>query len=237
MSLSKSRMRLRAVVAAAARGLQRALVVAVALIAAVGAAAGRAAATTTSTCGHDALAAQAEPEVVATVSVDRAADHVVAWSAPPANHHYDDRSYLVRAFARSDEYRSAPQTGADCEMVPAWFGQARISPNFRSGRSIQDPPIGRIKVFTDARAPGVYIAESNRTLASCSLAGAPTAPACMMSSVPANVRNRLKADPWPPQTSLPSPVVPVTKSVSDLTPVAPYEVTSTVSVPRSLPPC
>lgn len=96
---------------------------------------------------------------------------------------------------------------------------------------------GVIRVFTDARAPGVYIAESNRTLASYSLAGAVTAPACMMSSVPRNVRNRLNEDPWPPQTSLPSPVVPVTRSISDPTPVAPYEVTSTVSVPRSLPSC
>ena len=92
-----------------------------------------------------------------------------------------------------------------------------------------------IRVFTDARAPGVYIAESNRTLASYSLAGAVTAPACMMSSVSSAVRGRLDESPVPPQTSLPSPVVPVTESREDLTPVPPYQVTSTVLVPRS--PC
>lgn len=72
----------------------------------------------------------------------------------------------------------------------------------------------------------------------CLLAGgAPTAPACVVSSVSSAVRGRLDQTPVPPQASLPSPVVPVTASREDLTPVPPYQVTSTVSVPRSLPPC
>lgn len=142
-----------------------------------------------------------------------------------------------RARARAQRRIDLPHKRQGASWCPCGSGSGGSRRTSALGGSIGGSPSGVIKVFTDARAPGVYIAESNRTLASYSLAGAVTAPACMMSSVPSNVRNRLKEDPVPPQISLPSPVVPVTRSISDLTPVAPYEVTSTVSVPRSLPPC
>jgi RHS repeat-associated protein len=133
----------------------------------------------------------------------------------------------------------APQTGGGCEMVPVWFGQARISAVF--GDEDQTPitadPAGfRIRVFSHPSAPGVFIAINNRTLANYSLAAAPTAPACRAVPTPAELE-RLTDPPIPPQTALPSPVIAVTESISDPTPVSPYRVTSTVSVPRTTSPC
>jgi hypothetical protein len=69
------------------------------------------------------------------------------------------------------------------------------------------------------------------------LAKAPTAPACLAASVSKGIRKRLDDPPLSPQESLPSPVIAVTESRTDDTPVWPFEVTSTVSVPRKLPSC
>lgn len=131
------------------------------------------------------------------------------------------------------------QVTSNCEMVPVWFGQARISANFRDPDRTPitaDPAGFRMRVFSDLRAPGIFITMNNRTLANYSLARASTAPACLALPTPIE-RRRLDDRPVPPQTGLPSPVIAVTERINDPTPVSPYKVTSTVSVSRTISPC
>ena len=132
------------------------------------------------------------------------------------------------------------------DRLPVWFGQRRIaavSPINQGGFGRIDNPVSnfeenfRLAVFWHPEHPDVLIAINNRNLAALSLAGMTTAWACLASPTDEEL-DRLEEEPLPPATSLPTPVVAVTVSQANPTPVPPYEVTSTVSLRKeALLPC
>ncbi len=109
---------------------------------------------------------------------------------------------------------SAKPAGGEAE-VPIYFGQPRISPAFGDGVSISAPPNGSpIRIYPyskDGRA--IAVAINNRTLANYSLYDVTNPPVIWMPPSK-SVLNRLKEEPIPPVTSLPSLQVVVTQSQS-----------------------